>query len=214
MVSSHELLKELLEDEEKQVLMEQMRKCSTTVNLNSKPLPSFYDVPSMPWLIYQHEFKNHRLLSFNLFCFLFVFCSWQQPPVSASVSLNNSSSSRWTLDRSDRLSLSSTGWPSDRTGGLTARSESLPPYFNTWDSLLGLSLGSPLTRIVSSAARKWLVYCWLSALYQERRYSCVCNHVNVWWTVHTVLYISKKWCELVICKISFVKFFHIYVVFL
>ncbi|KAI7799319.1 putative integrator complex subunit 8, partial [Triplophysa rosa] len=46
MVSSHELLKELLEDEEKQVLTEQMRKCSTTVNLNSKPLPSFYDIPT------------------------------------------------------------------------------------------------------------------------------------------------------------------------
>lgn len=46
MVSSHELLKELLEDEEKQVLMEQMRKSSTTVNLNSKPLPSFYDIPT------------------------------------------------------------------------------------------------------------------------------------------------------------------------
>nr|XP_055075737.1 integrator complex subunit 8 isoform X1 [Misgurnus anguillicaudatus] len=46
MVSSHQLLTELLGDEEKRLLMEQMRRSSATVNLNAKPLPSFYDIPT------------------------------------------------------------------------------------------------------------------------------------------------------------------------
>ncbi|XP_026070455.1 integrator complex subunit 8 [Carassius auratus] len=46
MVSSHKLFVELLQDEEKKVLMEQMRKSSATVNLSAKPLPSFYDIPA------------------------------------------------------------------------------------------------------------------------------------------------------------------------
>uniref|UniRef100_A0A8C1W7H6 Integrator complex subunit 8 n=1 Tax=Cyprinus carpio TaxID=7962 RepID=A0A8C1W7H6_CYPCA len=46
MVSSHKLFMELLQDEEKKILMEQMRKSSATVNLSAKPLPSFYDIPA------------------------------------------------------------------------------------------------------------------------------------------------------------------------
>lgn len=44
-VSSHKLFMELLKEEERKVLMEQMRKRSATVNLSAKPLPSFYDIP-------------------------------------------------------------------------------------------------------------------------------------------------------------------------
>ncbi|XP_007229265.3 integrator complex subunit 8 isoform X2 [Astyanax mexicanus] len=46
MVSSHKLFMELLPDEEKKVLLDQMRKRSATVNLSAKPLPSFYDIPA------------------------------------------------------------------------------------------------------------------------------------------------------------------------
>ncbi|KAG1935322.1 integrator complex subunit [Pimephales promelas] len=42
MVTSHKLFNELLQDEEKKILM---RKSSATVNLGAKPLPSFYDIP-------------------------------------------------------------------------------------------------------------------------------------------------------------------------
>uniref|UniRef100_A0A672MRL8 Integrator complex subunit 8-like n=1 Tax=Sinocyclocheilus grahami TaxID=75366 RepID=A0A672MRL8_SINGR len=45
-VSSHKLFMELLHDEEKKILMEQMRKTSATVNLSAKQLPSFYDIPA------------------------------------------------------------------------------------------------------------------------------------------------------------------------
>ncbi|XP_030644992.1 integrator complex subunit 8 [Chanos chanos] len=46
MVSSHKLFMELLHDEEKKMLLDQMRKRSATVNLSAKPLPSFYDIPA------------------------------------------------------------------------------------------------------------------------------------------------------------------------
>lgn len=44
-VSSHKLFMELLKEEERKVLVEQLRKRSTTINLSAKPLPSFYDIP-------------------------------------------------------------------------------------------------------------------------------------------------------------------------
>lgn len=44
-VTSHKLFLELLRDEDRKVLMEQMRRRSATVNLSAKPLPSFYDIP-------------------------------------------------------------------------------------------------------------------------------------------------------------------------
>ncbi|KAK3532579.1 hypothetical protein QTP86_024150 [Hemibagrus guttatus] len=46
MVSSHKLFMELLSDEEKKTLLDQMRRRSATVNLSAKPLPSFYDIPA------------------------------------------------------------------------------------------------------------------------------------------------------------------------
>uniref|UniRef100_A0A673AP30 INTS8 TPR repeats domain-containing protein n=1 Tax=Sphaeramia orbicularis TaxID=375764 RepID=A0A673AP30_9TELE len=46
MVSSHKLFMELLKEEERKVLVEQMRKRSATINLSAKPLPSFYDIPA------------------------------------------------------------------------------------------------------------------------------------------------------------------------
>ncbi|XP_037831693.1 integrator complex subunit 8 isoform X2 [Kryptolebias marmoratus] len=45
-VTSHKLFLELLKDEERKTLLEQMRKRSATVNLSAKPLPSFYDIPA------------------------------------------------------------------------------------------------------------------------------------------------------------------------
>ncbi|XP_067111641.1 integrator complex subunit 8 [Osmerus mordax] len=45
-VSSHKLFLELLREEERKALVEQMRKRSATVNLSAKPLPSFYDIPA------------------------------------------------------------------------------------------------------------------------------------------------------------------------
>ncbi len=44
-VSSHKLFMELLKEEERKILVEQMRKRSATINLSAKPLPSFYDIP-------------------------------------------------------------------------------------------------------------------------------------------------------------------------
>ncbi|XP_077362822.1 integrator complex subunit 8 [Festucalex cinctus] len=45
-VSSHKLFSELLREEERKLLVEQMRKRSAAVNLSAKPLPSFYDIPA------------------------------------------------------------------------------------------------------------------------------------------------------------------------
>uniref|UniRef100_A0A3Q3R083 INTS8 TPR repeats domain-containing protein n=1 Tax=Monopterus albus TaxID=43700 RepID=A0A3Q3R083_MONAL len=45
-VSSHKLFTELLKEEERKLLVEQMRRRSATVNLSAKPLPSFYDIPA------------------------------------------------------------------------------------------------------------------------------------------------------------------------
>ncbi|XP_058474830.1 integrator complex subunit 8 isoform X1 [Solea solea] len=47
-VVSHKLFMELLREEEKKVLVEQMRKKSGPINLIAKPLPSFYDIPASP----------------------------------------------------------------------------------------------------------------------------------------------------------------------
>lgn len=45
-VSSHKLFMELLKENERKVLVEQMRKRSATINLSAKALPSFYDIPA------------------------------------------------------------------------------------------------------------------------------------------------------------------------
>uniref|UniRef100_A0A3Q2WXF3 Integrator complex subunit 8 n=1 Tax=Haplochromis burtoni TaxID=8153 RepID=A0A3Q2WXF3_HAPBU len=55
-VSSHKLFMELLKEEERKVLVEQMRKRSATINLSAKPLPSFYDIPgTWPRLLVMEE---------------------------------------------------------------------------------------------------------------------------------------------------------------
>lgn len=46
LVSSHKLFMELLSEEQRKILVEQMRRKSATVNLSAKPLPSFYDIPA------------------------------------------------------------------------------------------------------------------------------------------------------------------------
>lgn len=46
-VTAHKLFTELLKEEDRKILVEQMRKRSATVNLCAKPLPSFYDIPGM-----------------------------------------------------------------------------------------------------------------------------------------------------------------------
>ncbi|XP_054592406.1 integrator complex subunit 8 isoform X1 [Nothobranchius furzeri] len=45
-VTSHKLFLELLKEEERKMLLEQMKKRSATINLSAKPLPSFYDIPA------------------------------------------------------------------------------------------------------------------------------------------------------------------------
>lgn len=54
-VSSHKLFVELLKEEERKMLLEQMRKKSATINLSAKPLPSFYDIPGTPLRHYQQQ---------------------------------------------------------------------------------------------------------------------------------------------------------------
>lgn len=61
MVSSHKLFMELLVEEERKVLVEQMRKKSATINLSAKPLPSFYDIPGKIAL-YNNNLKEVQLL--------------------------------------------------------------------------------------------------------------------------------------------------------
>ena len=49
-VSSHKLFVELLKEEDRKVLVEQLRKRSATINLSAKPLPSFYDIPGTAFI--------------------------------------------------------------------------------------------------------------------------------------------------------------------
>ncbi|KAM9824035.1 integrator complex subunit 8 [Neosynchiropus ocellatus] len=45
-ITSHKLFVELLMEEERKVLLDQVRRKSSTINLSAKPLPSFYDIPA------------------------------------------------------------------------------------------------------------------------------------------------------------------------
>lgn len=45
MISSHELFIKLLKDDERKLLIDQMRKRSPRINLSTKPVTSFYDIP-------------------------------------------------------------------------------------------------------------------------------------------------------------------------
>lgn len=125
MVSSHKIFMELLQGEEKKILMEQIRKSSVTVNLSAKPLPSFYDTPGTSWRIqlFNHDHMNYMNISSSEELFLlFVFCSHQCLPVWISVSLNSSSFCHWILDTSNKSSSSCMAWPNDPSGGLIVRS--------------------------------------------------------------------------------------------
>uniref|UniRef100_A0A8B9FY85 Integrator complex subunit 8 n=1 Tax=Amazona collaria TaxID=241587 RepID=A0A8B9FY85_9PSIT len=46
MISSHELFMKLLKDDERKLLIDQMRKRSPRINLCTKPVASFYDIPA------------------------------------------------------------------------------------------------------------------------------------------------------------------------
>uniref|UniRef100_A0AAQ4Q8U4 INTS8 TPR repeats domain-containing protein n=1 Tax=Gasterosteus aculeatus aculeatus TaxID=481459 RepID=A0AAQ4Q8U4_GASAC len=46
LISSHKLFVELLKEDERKFVVEQLRKRSATINLSAKPLPSFYDIPA------------------------------------------------------------------------------------------------------------------------------------------------------------------------
>ncbi|NXI98285.1 INT8 protein, partial [Psophia crepitans] len=48
MISSHELFIKLLKDDERKLLIDQMRKRSPRINLCTKPVTSFYDIPASP----------------------------------------------------------------------------------------------------------------------------------------------------------------------
>lgn len=70
-VSSHKLFMELLKEEERKVIMEQMRKKSATINLSAKPLPSFYDIPGAPLRLYAFlkALKQEEILIIIIFFF-------------------------------------------------------------------------------------------------------------------------------------------------
>lgn len=75
-VSSHKLFMELLKEEERKVLLEQMRKRSATINLSAKPLPSFYDIPGAPLRLYSFpkavkKIDTGKILAKKSFCFCY-----------------------------------------------------------------------------------------------------------------------------------------------
>lgn len=45
MISSHDLFIKLLKDDERKLLIDEMRKRSPRINLCTKPVTSFYDIP-------------------------------------------------------------------------------------------------------------------------------------------------------------------------
>lgn len=132
-VSSHKLFMELLKEEERKVLVEQLRKRSATINLSAKPLPSFYDIPGTALRIVlmltirwhpDYGFVVRKALS-GVFQSLkaCVFIAPQLQRVWTLGSWSSSSSSYWSRAGSDRSSSNSTAWPNDPSGGSTVRSE-------------------------------------------------------------------------------------------
>ncbi|KAF4022465.1 hypothetical protein G4228_014296 [Cervus hanglu yarkandensis] len=102
MISSHELSITLLKDEERQLLVDQMRKRSPRVNLCIKPVTSFYDIPASasvnigqlehqlilsvdPWRIRQILIELHGMTSEREFWT--VSNKWELPLVYSSVIL-------------------------------------------------------------------------------------------------------------------------------
>ncbi|XP_037658677.1 integrator complex subunit 8 isoform X5 [Choloepus didactylus] len=102
MISSHELFITLLKDEERKLLVDQMRKRSPRVNLCIKPVTSFYDIPASasvnigqlehqlilsvdPWRIRQILIELHGMTSERQFWT--VSNKWEVPTVYSTVIL-------------------------------------------------------------------------------------------------------------------------------
>ncbi|NXF05233.1 INT8 protein, partial [Smithornis capensis] len=102
MISSHELFIKLLKDDERKLLIDQMRKRSPRVNLCTKPVTSFYDIPASasvnigqlehqlilsvdPWRIRQILIELHGMTSERQFWT--ISNKWEVPNVYGSVIL-------------------------------------------------------------------------------------------------------------------------------
>ncbi|NXR91570.1 INT8 protein, partial [Hypocryptadius cinnamomeus] len=102
MISSHELFIKLLKDDERKLLIDQMRKRSPRINLCTKPVTSFYDIPASasvnigqlehqlilsvdPWRIRQILIELHGMTSERQFWT--ISNKWEVPNVYSSVIL-------------------------------------------------------------------------------------------------------------------------------
>ncbi|XP_050748888.1 integrator complex subunit 8 [Gymnogyps californianus] len=102
MISSHELFIKLLKDDERKLLIDQMRKRSPRINLCTKPVTSFYDIPASasvnigqlehqlilsvdPWRIRQILIELHGMTSERQFWT--VSSKWEVPNVYGNVIL-------------------------------------------------------------------------------------------------------------------------------
>ncbi|NXG79286.1 INT8 protein, partial [Baryphthengus martii] len=102
MISSHELFIKLLKDDERKLLIDQMRKRSPRINLCTKPVTSFYDIPASasvnigqlehqlilsvdPWRIRQILIELHGMSSEHQFWT--VSNKWEVPNVYGNVIL-------------------------------------------------------------------------------------------------------------------------------
>ncbi|NXJ34203.1 INT8 protein, partial [Ciconia maguari] len=102
MISSHELFIKLLKDDERKLLIDQMRKRSPRINLCTKPVTSFYDIPASasvnigqlehqlilsvdPWRIRQILIELHGMTSERQFWM--VSNKWEVPNVYGNVIL-------------------------------------------------------------------------------------------------------------------------------
>ncbi|NXT24361.1 INT8 protein, partial [Syrrhaptes paradoxus] len=102
MISSHELFIKLLKDDERKLLIDQMRKRSPRINLCTKPVTSFYDIPASasvnigqlehqlilsvdPWRIRQILIELHGMTSERQFWT--VSNKWEVPNVYSNVIL-------------------------------------------------------------------------------------------------------------------------------
>ncbi|NXT57409.1 INT8 protein, partial [Pluvianellus socialis] len=102
MISSHELFIKLLKDDERKLLIDQMRKRSPRINLCTKPVTSFYDIPASasvnigqlehqlilsvdPWRIRQILIELHGMTSERQFWT--ISNKWEVPNVYSNVIL-------------------------------------------------------------------------------------------------------------------------------
>ncbi|NXJ64552.1 INT8 protein, partial [Rostratula benghalensis] len=102
MISSHDLFIKLLKDDERKLLIDQMRKRSPRINLCTKPVTSFYDIPASasvnigqlehqlilsvdPWRIRQILIELHGMTSERQFWM--ISNKWEVPNVYGNVIL-------------------------------------------------------------------------------------------------------------------------------